>query len=150
MATQDSNPYPEVHLYADAELQALVRHLAARYPGVVIVSARMKSLDDGTRQQNIDYAGPIEKLLEYGLVTQAMIANSRGSRCGSLYTPEGNGFSLFDGPIDELSASLCPAGGWCLSIYVNDAPRERERFNVKAAERLLRQFRLPRRRKVRA
>ena len=141
---------PQYHPYADRELQPLVRHLIARYPGITIVEARMSTLEAGILQQSVRYCAPIERLLEAGLVTPEMVARKdsfdyrrRGTNC-----PNGDGFSLFDEPIDEAGASLGPAGCWDLSIHTGAAPRERERISTKDAERELRRFMLPKRRKA--
>ena len=137
------------HPYVDHELQALARHLIARYPGIVIVEATMHTLDDGTRQQSVRYCAPIEKLLEAGLVTPEMVARGKSfdDRRKGRHCPNGDGFSLFDKTIDERGASLGAAGYWDLHVHTGAAPRERERFNTKDAKRVLKAFTLGKRRK---
>jgi hypothetical protein len=133
----EKNPIPFQDWHVTPDLRPLVAHLRARYPGVEVTDARMRTLDDGTVQQSVSYVGPIDKLLGYGLVTPEMVARGRylDDRRKGRHCPNGDGFfipSKSDGALE-------------LSIHTGSWPRERERFSVRDAERELRRFMLPRR-----
>lgn len=113
--------------HVDRRLLPLVKKLRERYPGVAVVSASLTTLDNGIRQQNIRFAAPIDRLLECGLVTYEMVVSLHdGRRRLSSRTPLGDGYTLFDGPVDGLVAP----GNWDLHIFTGAAPRERERFST--------------------
>jgi len=128
-------------VYVAPALRPLVAHLQARYPGVAIIEADFRALDDGTRQQNVRFCAPLARLLEAGLLTPAMAEASRDGRRGPQTTPAGDGFSLARGGLDDSSLPGCAD----LCIFTGTVPRERERFAVKDAARELRRFMLPRR-----
>ena len=110
---------------------ALLAQLQRRYPGVEVTRVEVNDRDDGP-QQAIRFAAPLDRLVECGLVTGAMVERRRRL---DVRTPIGDGYSLHEEGGDR----------WALHVYTGSAPRERERFAVKDAERELRRFRLPRR-----
>ena len=142
-AHQDNTPPRGYHPNVDRELHQLVRHLAARYPGITIVSAWMTTLDDGERQQDVRYQAPIDRLLEAGLLTRAMVAASQDGRRGPRTTPAGCGYSLALDGLDDRSTP----GHADLYIYTGMRPRERERIGTTDAMRVLKGFTLGKRRK---
>lgn len=143
MATCNPTPAPRYPVHVAPELRPLVAHLLARYPGIAIVSAGFRTLDDGSRQQDVRYCAPIARLLEAGLLTRAMVEASPDGRRGPQTTPAGCGFSLALDGLDDSSLPGCAD----LCIFTGERPRERERFSVKDAARELRRFTLGKRRK---
>ncbi len=120
----------------------LLAALEARYPGVQVADISFRVFEEGDVQQSVRFLGPIEILCRYGLVTEGMM-NSLNERSNPhTTTPLGDGFSLFDHPIDSRGRP----GQWDLSVHTGSVPRGRERIAVKDATRLLRRFMLPRRR----
>lgn len=119
--------------YIDRALAPLVEQLRARYPGVRIVSASLcERPADGELQQEIRYQAPLERLKALGLLTSCMIARDRAWPPADAI---GDGFHL----CASLDRESRP-GQWDLLILTGASPRERARFSVLPARRLLRRI----------
>jgi hypothetical protein len=117
--------------YIDLELRPLAAKLRARYPDVRIVWAHYSTNGKNEKQQTIRYQAPLMVLIEHGLVTHAMLGGD-----GSGIYPIGDGFHLCRNGLDAESRPGC-----CdLSVFTGMTPRERHRFSVKDAARLLKKI----------
>lgn len=120
----------------DFNLRHLVRQIEARYPGVHVLMAEIRTFDDGTRQQNLRLQAPIEVLRANGLLTARVDAQQNAPpRCWNGVDDWGNHFGLYD-RFDCLSKP----GHWDLMLYTRSVPYERERFSVREAERVLKRI----------
>jgi hypothetical protein len=107
-------------------LAHLVRELHARYPGVSVIDALIRDRGDGVTQQWVTFAAPLETLRSSGLLTDDMLNNR---------TPIGDGFVLV-----KSSDSLSKHGCWKLSLFTESVPRERDRFSLTEAKRVLKRI----------
>lgn len=118
----------------------VAHQLQRRYPGVRIVWAMSSTCGDGTFQQAIRYQAPIAVLKRLGLVTNGMLrGKGRGVSPLSVRfmaaTSVGDGYSVTRS-LDSESRKGC----WDLCIYTGLVPRERPKFAVAEAARLLKQL----------
>lgn len=114
------------------DMHALTARLRLRYPGLDVTEAAIGPRADGLMQQTVTFRGPLARLVEFGLVTEAMILHAKDARRGKNSTPIGDGFTLFH--LEDNSAFL--------SLYSAEEPRERERLSVHDARKALARFRL--------
>lgn len=115
-------------------LLAALRH---RYPDLEITEAVINDFPDielpnGGPSQRVEFRGPLARLMEQGLVTEAMIDNANDRRRGTRTTPIGDGFTLFWEDVAGYPARL--------TIFTRCVPRERPRMAVQDALRVLRRF----------
>lgn len=115
-----------------SEASALRAALQARYPSVRVREVDFRVLLHlNVVQQDAKFEGTIEQFLACGLIDARMIEQRH--KCGPC-TPLGDGFTLH---VEDDEARLV--------LFTGSVPREREKFSVRDAERLLRRFTLRKR-----
>lgn len=83
-------------------------------------------------QQFIRFQALLSSLKTHGLVTEQMLTGTRWERFA---TPVGDGFCLSS----ALDCASKP-GWWDLMLMTESEPRERDRFSVRDAERVLKRI----------